>query len=75
MSPDFADVSSYCYGNTAAADGFANSILQLKAIELVSRSTRVDVISEAWRRRPSTFVITFLKNLRPLYPDYLLGGK
>ena len=57
MSPDFTDVSSYCYCycNTASADRLANSILQLKAIEFVSRSTWVDVISEAWRRRPSTF--------------------
>ena len=54
MSPDLADVTGLSNCNTTPTDGFTDSVLQFKPIELVSRGTRVDVVSETRARPPST---------------------
>jgi len=55
VSPDFPDVTGLCNCNTTSTDRFTNSVLQFKPFELVSRGTRINVVSETRARLPSTF--------------------
>ena len=55
VSPDFPDVTGLCYSNTTSTHRFADSVLQFKPFELVSRGTRINVVSETRARLPSTF--------------------
>ena len=55
VSPDFPDVTGLCNSDTTSTDRFADSVLQLKSFEFVSRSARINVVSETRARFPSTF--------------------
>ena len=55
VSPDLTNVTGFRNCNTTTTDRFTNSVLQFKSIELVSRSTRVNIVSETRARLPSAF--------------------
>ena len=55
VSPDFPDVTGLCNSDTTSTDRFADSVLQLKPFEFVSRRARINVVSETRARFPSTF--------------------
>lgn len=55
VSPDFPNVTGLCNSNTTSTDRFTDSALQFKPFELVSRGTRINVVSETRTRLPSTF--------------------
>ena len=47
MRPHLADVTGSGNGDTTTADRFANAVLESKAVESISRCSRVDVVSKA----------------------------
>ena len=47
VRPHLADVTGNSNGDTTTADRFADAVFERKAVEGISRCSRVDVVSEA----------------------------